>query len=268
MRINPLLTLISLLTLACSAMAAKNNVPRGLYYKESANGAIKIPAHTFTGRTTVSEFNLLFDNVKSYGLTLYQPSANIAITDHTPEFLLILDPSNNTNTSDYKSDWVFSTATSPAEFLLCKLHQSKQSRILKIGKSYEDYVTTIGPECVDHENLEVKQVSDNTYLLKPTSKLKNGQYAIVYTGALANDKIPPYTVFDFSIVNYTAETLERIKPGMLYSEVAEIMQFQPKKKKKTGNRTEWVFPGAGKVYFQRGAVVEVVPEHSQSSDDD
>lgn len=254
-----LLPLVSFMLLSLSVIA-ENNKPQGIYFRESADGVVKIPAHSFTGRRTASEFSWLYDDVKSYGLTIYQPSSEIAITDHSPEFLIILNPTGNAGGPEYKSDWVFSSATGPSDFLLCKLSQTKESRVLKIGKSYEDFLTTVGPECLSHETLDINMISDNTYIVKPVSELKNGQYAFVYIGGFVNDKIPPYIVFDFSIVDYTAETLEKIKPGMLYSEVAEIMHFQPKKKKKSGDRMEWNFPGAGKVYFRRGAVVEVVPE--------
>lgn len=262
MKSLPTLALILFLTVSINASAA-NDIPQGLYYKESANGVVKINPHSFTGRKTSSEINFLFEDVNNFALSIYQPNAELEITDRQPEFLLILNPSGKTSNTEYKSDWVFSSANSPADFLLCPLSENKKSRLLKVGKSVSDsysFYTAVGPEMLKNVEMQITLTADNTYLLKPTKKLKNGHYALIYIGGFVNENIPPYIVFDFDIVNYTAETLDKIKPGMLYSEVVEIMHYQPKKKKKEGERMVWNFPGAGKVYFHHGAVVEIVPE--------
>ncbi len=105
------------------------------------------------------------------------------------------------NTNPFADNWWFATATSPNEFVLVKLDETKSSRVFQIGST-----TTIGgfgggnsgiPEKVKVP-FTYEQVSDGIYKVVFQQALKPGEYCFVYASSTpnrySNDK-----VFDFGI---------------------------------------------------------------------
>jgi hypothetical protein len=124
--------------------------------------------------------------------------SRLQISEAKPVFYFYFERNNN----PYADNWWFATATSPNEFVLVKLDQTKESRIIEIGSS-----TSIGgfgggngsgiPEKTKIQ-FSYDQVSDGIYRVSFQQDLKPGEYCFVYASdtpsRFSNNK-----VFDFGI---------------------------------------------------------------------
>lgn len=232
----------------------------GIFYT-TYSGEKKIKANSFTGSTMDPDFvTALFGvDVEKFGLTISGNHSENVITDKQPEFIFRFAPGEIRRQNEASEIWCFEASDTPKDFILGKFGSSYNSRKLNHGSVGEYGFGASGPERVDRKGFSFEEIAPYTFKVKVTKPLKNGEYGFVFSQSFKDHTIPSYTVFDFRITDYTRETFDRIQPGMKYSEVAKLMQYQPRHKKKD-HRVEWNFPGAGKVYFKQGVVVDKQPE--------
>lgn len=253
---------ICVILLMIFAHDVSSQIRPGIYYMETPTQAVHIRPRSFTG--SMSEDMYYSKKYWIAGRTLNKICADLVITDKLPEFMMVLDLNNQEGLPDFKTkNWVFSSAANPFDFSLCRLNVVKNARVLTTMEHLTGFYTRTGPECFDTVDIEAVETAENSgvYFIKPKKELEKGQYAFVYTERFSRNDMP-YIVFDFAIGDYNINSFEKIEPGMSYLQVVDIMQYQPKKKKKPDGRIEWDFPGAGKVYFRRGKAVEIIPEKS------
>ena len=122
-------------------------------------------------------------------------SQNI-IKSTIPDFYFIFN-SNNVDTS--LSNWWFSVASSPSQFVLVKLTSRKNSRELETGK-VNIYA---GTETGVSEDASIKfksfTINDSEFRVTPESILEPGEYCFFYQGSIPMGGYTNQAVFDFSI---------------------------------------------------------------------
>jgi hypothetical protein len=123
--------------------------------------------------------------------------SKLQIYERTPTFYFYFEE----NANPMMSNWWFATATSPNEFALVKLNESKKSRsfqtgIVSSGGGYSGGSSGI-PEKVKLP-FEYNEVSPGIYSVTFKTPLKPGEYCFVYASS-APDRYSNNKVFDFGI---------------------------------------------------------------------
>lgn len=174
-----------------------DNAISGLFYKEEGK-LKKIYPTTFSG-TKMNTLGTAF----SYGIastkirsTMPGSTSQNIIKSTIPDFYFIFN-SNNVDTS--LSNWWFSVASSPSQFVLVKLTSRKNSRELETGK-VNIYA---GTETGVSEDASIKfksfTINDSEFRVTPESILEPGEYCFFYQGSIPMGGYTNQAVFDFSI---------------------------------------------------------------------
>lgn len=120
-------------------------------------------------------------------------NSHLQIDETSPVFYFYFEKTEH-RTAD---SWFFATATSPNEFVLAKLNESKNNRDLNVG-DMNAYGGTSGVPNDAKIPFDYAKVSDGIYKVTFNQPLKKGEYCFLYANAtptsFSNDK-----VFDFGI---------------------------------------------------------------------
>ncbi|MEI7492791.1 MAG: hypothetical protein WCK92_15420 [Bacteroidota bacterium] len=123
--------------------------------------------------------------------------SKLQIEELTPTFFFYFE--NNSN--PLMSNWFFAAATSPNEFALVKLHESKKSRSFETGRSSSGGGYSGGSSGIPEKakiEFEYKEVALGIYSVTFKTPLKHGEYCFVYA-SMAPDRFSNNKVFDFGI---------------------------------------------------------------------
>lgn len=120
-------------------------------------------------------------------------NSHLQIEENSPVFYFYFE-----RTTDRTADsWFFATATSPNEFVLAKLNENTNNRVLQVG-DMNAYGGTSGVSNDAKIPFDYVKVSEGIYKVTFKKPLKIGEYCFLYANAtptsFSNDK-----VFDFGI---------------------------------------------------------------------
>ena len=142
----------------------------------------------------------------SYGLadakiksTLNGEHSQNVIESNLPEFFFYFDQSQTSELSLRATNWWFSVASSPNEFVLVKLNSKGRKREMEIGKVNLYAGNSIG---VDEKNIikfDIEALSDTEFKVTPAWMLAPGEYCFYYQGIVPVGGYSNQAVFDFSI---------------------------------------------------------------------
>jgi hypothetical protein len=144
-----------------------------------------------------------FMSAMTYGISKVKMSATIdgknahfQLNDTSPVFYFYFDISGNSISQT--SDWWFSAATSPNEFLLVKLTENSKTREVTTASASIISGSSSGVEDDNKISFKVEKVSRGIYKVffdKPIS----GEYCFMYAGSVPAGFTPTNKVFDFGI---------------------------------------------------------------------
>jgi len=124
--------------------------------------------------------------------------SRLQISETQPVFYFYFEQNSN----PYSDSWWFATATSPNEFVLVKLDQSKESRIIQIGSSTSigGYGGGVGSGIPEKTKVQYtyEQVKEGIYRVTFQQGLKPGEYCFVYASTTPS-RFSNNKVFDFGI---------------------------------------------------------------------
>jgi len=124
--------------------------------------------------------------------------SRLQISETKPVFYFYFEQNNN----PYSDSWWFATATSPNEFVLVKLDQTKESRIITIGSSASvgSYGGGVGSGVPEKTKIQYsyEQVKEGIYRVTFQQELKPGEYCFMYASTTPS-RFSNNKVFDFGI---------------------------------------------------------------------
>jgi hypothetical protein len=122
-------------------------------------------------------------------------SANLQITNSQPEFWFVFNPEYRDSGAVMAGNFYGYAATSPAEFMLVKMDQKKNSRETVIGEyGVFSGISTGTPDKYVHE-YAFEKVKTGIYKVTPKTKLENGEYCFYYASMTGGTG----KLFDFSL---------------------------------------------------------------------
>jgi hypothetical protein len=122
-------------------------------------------------------------------------SANLQVTNSQPEFWFVFNPEYRDSGAVMAGNFYGYAATSPAEFMLVKMDQKKNSRETVIGEyGVFSGVSTGTPDKFVHE-YSFEKVKTGIYKVTPKTKLENGEYCFYYASMTGGTG----KLFDFSL---------------------------------------------------------------------
>lgn len=161
----------------------------------------------------------------SYGLadakiksTLSGEHSQNIVSSNSPEFYFHFDISQTSELSLRATNWWFSVASSPNEFVLVKLKSKGKKREMEIGKVNLYAGNSIG---VDEKNVikfDIEHLSDTEFKVTPAWFLEPGEYCFYYQGIVPVGGYSNQAVFDFSI----PDDLELAKVKGIYKKGAYV----------------------------------------------
>lgn len=177
----------------------KNN-RSGIYFKVDDEYK-KIFPTVFSG-TKTSTLGAAF----TYGIadakirsTMNNAHSNNVVNTNIPEFYFYFDDREKTSFAAGASNWWFTVASSPNEFVLTKLKSKKGRRELETGKVNLYAGNSIG---IDEDNLvkfDIEVINEWEFKVVPQTPLMPGEYCFFYQGAVPQGGFSNQSVFDFSI---------------------------------------------------------------------
>lgn len=155
----------------------------------------------------------------SYGLadakiksTMSGEHSQNVVESNSPEFYFYFDFSQTSELSLRATNWWFSVASSPNEFVLVKLKSKGRKREMEIGTVNLYAGNSVG---VDEKNVikfDIETISDNEFKVTPSWFLEPGEYCFYYQGIVPVGGYSNQAVFDFSV----PDKLEQAKVKGLY----------------------------------------------------
>ena len=205
---------------AIQEKAENNKVKKTGIYVKTGDGFQKIYPTVFSGSKTNTLGSAL-----SYGLadakiksTLSGERSQNLVHSNSPEFYFYFDFSHTSELSLRATNWWFSVASSPNEFVLVKLKSKGRKREMDIGKVNIYAGNSIG---VDEKNVikfDIEVLNDNEFKVIPAWFLEPGEYCFYYQGIVPVGGYNNQAVFDFSI----PDNLELAKVKGLYRKGAYV----------------------------------------------
>lgn len=191
----------------------------GIYVK-SGDDLQKIYPTVFSGSKTNTlgaalSYGLADAKIKS---TLSGEHSQNIVHSNSPEFYFYFDISQTSELSLRATNWWFSVASSPNEFVLVKLKSKGRKREMDIGKVNIYAGNSVG---VDEKNVikfDIEILNDNEFKVIPAWFLEPGEYCFYYQGIVPVGGYSNQAVFDFSI----PDNLELAKVKGLYRKGAYV----------------------------------------------
>lgn len=179
--------------------AEKDNMS-GIYYESFDGKLVKIHPTVFSGSETNTLASAFSYGIASSKMKSFMPgstSKNI-INSRVPRLHFFFRSDSQDMMTDL-SNWWFSAATSPNQFVLVRLEQKKNRRELVTGKINLFAGVSNGISEKDAIGFSIQQVGESEFLVRPTSVLSPGEYCFFYMGAIPVGGFSNQSVFDFSI---------------------------------------------------------------------
>ncbi|MDD3040150.1 hypothetical protein [Bacteroides sp.] len=169
----------------------------GLYFNDN-DSLIKIFPTTFSGTKTNTlgsafSYGIASAKIKS---TMPGSSSKNIVNTVTPEFIFLFDKKQE---NAPLSEWWFSVASSPSQFVLVKLNKKEKSRELGTGKVNVYAGSSMG---IDEESIikfTISKTNDFEFKVIPEDILQPGEYCFFYQGVIPQGGYTNQSVFDFSI---------------------------------------------------------------------
>lgn len=185
------------------------NSVSGIFYKERGK-LKKIYPTVFSGNKTNTlgsalSYGLASSKIKS---TIPNRTSRTVISYCLPEFIFLFKE----NTNYIQSDWMFSTASSPNQFVLVKLTQKSKSRELETGKVNIYAGTSIGVSEDATIQFNIEPVNETEFKVTPRQILDPGEYCFFYQGTVPVGGYSNQSIFDFSIPS-NANSPSKYKKG-------------------------------------------------------
>ena len=184
----------------------------GIFYTDFEGELRKIYPTAFSGnKSNVLGAALTYGlaNVTMKATMPGSTSANI-VGSATPVFYFFFNKENGTPPL---SDWWFSAATSPHQFVLMKLEVKRNSRRLETGRA--NLFTGNSSTGIDEESshsFHIRVINEYEFEVRPLGLLEPGEYCFIYKGVVPGGGYSNQAVFDFSIPQ-NAKRISRFKPG-------------------------------------------------------
>lgn len=194
---NIIVAMVNINKLQQEEQEAEENSISGIFYKE--NGKLKkIYPTSFSGNKTNTlgsafSYGIASSKIKS---TMTGSTSSNVIHSRVPEFYFLFDKHQPESTL---SNWWFSVASSPNQFVLVQLTQKRKSRELETGKVNLYSGTSMGVSQDDVIQFKISEISEKEFLVTPNSILPPGEYCFFYQGIIPVGGYTNQSVFDFSI---------------------------------------------------------------------
>lgn len=147
---------------------------------------------------TALTYGLADAKIKS---TLNGEHSQNVVETNSPEFYFYFDQLQSSELSLKATNWWFSVASSPNEFVLVKLESKGMKREMEIGKVNLYAGNSLG---VDEKNIikfDIEPLSETEFKVTPGWLLEPGEYCFYYQGIIPVGGYSNQAVFDFSIPN-------------------------------------------------------------------
>lgn len=172
----------------------------GIYFK-IGDELNKIYPTAFSGTKTNTlgtalTYGIADAKIKS---TMNNKHSNNVINTNIPIFYFYFDDKEKTGFGAGMSNWWFTVASSPHEFLLSKLISKKNRRELETGKINIYAGNSVG---VNEDNVigfEIEELNELEFKVTPSAPLMPGEYCFFYRGTIPQGGYNNQSVFDFSI---------------------------------------------------------------------
>lgn len=131
--------------------------------------------------------------------TMNNAHSNNIVRTNIPEFYFYFDNREKTSFAAGASNWWFTVASSPNEFVLTKLKSKKGRRELETGKVNLYAGNSIG---IDEDNMvrfDIEVINEWEFKVVPQTPLMPGEYCFFYQGTVPQGGFSNQSVFDFSI---------------------------------------------------------------------
>jgi hypothetical protein len=129
-------------------------------------------------------------------VTLDGNAAHFQIRNNHPIFYFYFDLSGKPLSET--SNWWFSVATSPNEFLLVTLHENKKTREVVTGSANVSG-STIGVDDKNKAVFKVEKISQGVYKVYFDNFLIDGEYCFMYAGNIPSGFTMTNKVYDFGL---------------------------------------------------------------------
>jgi len=175
-------------------------VDAGIFYS-IGDTVEKIEPNTFSGTKSSAlasavSYGIAKAKLKSY-ISGESSKNKVQQSNQTLVFRFETDKSNLV-----ASNWWFTQASSPSDFVLTKLKQKKGDRELVTGSVRGISASTqFGIDTKDTIPFKIEEVAKGIFKVTADKPLGIGEYCMVYQGSLPAGGYVNQSIFDFSIVN-------------------------------------------------------------------
>lgn len=179
--------------------SARENDVSGIFYTDLEGKLRKIYPTSFSGtKNNVLGAALTYGIAKATIKATMPGSTSVnALGTATPLFHFFFRKEGATPSL---SDWWFSAATSPNQFVLVKLEVKRNSRRLETGRAnLFTGNSSVGIDEESTQNLFIRTINDYEFEVRPTEVLEPGEYCFLYKGIVPGGGYSNQAVFDFSI---------------------------------------------------------------------
>ena len=181
--------------------AKENKTEKTGIYVKIGDEYKKIYPTVFSGTKTNTlgaalTYGLADAQIKS---TLNGEHSQNVVENISPEFYFYFDDTHTSELSIRATNWWFSVASSPNEFVLVKLNSKGRKREMEIGKVNLYAGNSVG---VDEKNIvkfDIEVLNENVFKVTPVWLLEPGEYCFYYQGIVPVGGYSNQAVFDFSI---------------------------------------------------------------------
>ena len=176
---------------------SKKTLLPGIYLNDK-DELKKIYPTAFSGTKTNTLGSAFSNGIASAKIksTMQGNSSKNIVNTAAPEFLFLFDQKQN-NAS--LSEWWFSVASSPNQFVLVKLKKKGKNRELETGKINVYAGSSMGINEESTIKFTITEINDFEFKVTPESILEPGEYCFFYQGTIPQGGYTNQSVFDFSI---------------------------------------------------------------------
>ena len=168
----------------------------GIYFKEGNEYKKILPTAFSSSRTNTLGSNI--SNTKTKSILINEHSTN-TIKTNIPQFYFRFNNVERVGSASKASNWWFSVASSPNEFILVKLVSKKGKRELKTGEIDLYSGNFAGVESKDIIKCNIETISDTEFRVVPEIPILPDEYCFFYQGTTPHNYLGNQAVFDFSV---------------------------------------------------------------------
>ena len=159
----------------------------------------KIYPTVFSGSNTLGaalSYGLADAKIKS---TLNGEHSQNVVENNSPEFYFYFNEEQASELSIRATNWWFSVASSPNEFVLVKLKSKGRKREMEIGTVNLYAGNSVGVNEKNIVKFDIEALDGNVFKVTPIWLLEPGEYCFYYQGIVPVGGYTNQAVFDFSI---------------------------------------------------------------------